>query len=650
MRCIWLVRSFTRLCAVGALLLAAACAGGGGGGDSREAVQQNSPPVADAGPDQTVLPGATVTLNGAASSDPDGSISTHVWSQILGPGVTLSNTRTISPTFIAPAVTATTVLRFSLTVTDNLGTSSPAPDTVDITVQPDATEGGAGTVAVSGVITFARVPFASFPATGLDYAATRQDPARGITVQALNAATSVVLATGSTDGKGRYSLFVPANTNIQLRVIAQMLRQSPLPPPRWNFSVREAGSPQNPYLVDSEPFNSGTADSTKDIAIPSGWNASTRSATGPRLAAPFAILDTVYTATQAVLAVAPQAEFPVLTLDWSPSNPGGQTFYMNSGGGSGRRIVLAGEEDVDIDEYDPHTIAHEFGHYIEDVFSRSDSLGGPHSFGQHLDMRVAFGEGFAYAFAAIVLNDPLVRDAAGLDMRSEGRFSVEQNSTTNPGWFSEASIQELLWDLFDDGVEPEDNVALGFAPLWSVLTGAQRTTDAMTSIFPFITALKSEQPAFALQIDQRVAAESIHSATIDAFGSTETNSAGSPDVLPIYSPISIGGGSVTVVSVGTFDPGDQGNKLSSHRYLRLDVPISQRVRITASATPAGRDVDVVLYRNGTISALGSSPTDESFTANVGTGTYVLDVYDCGNAACGPTLPAPTSITVTVAPN
>ncbi|HEY8508265.1 MAG TPA: hypothetical protein VIL32_07915, partial [Steroidobacteraceae bacterium] len=379
-------------------------------------------------------------------------------------------------------------------------------------------------------------------------------------------------------------------------------------------------------------------------------NASTRAATGPRLAAPFATLDTIYTATQAVLAVAPEADFPVLTVDWSPSNPGGETFYMNAGGGSGRRIVLAGEEDVDIDEYDPHTIAHEFGHYIEDVFSRSDSLGGPHSFGQHLDMRVAFGEGFAYAFAAIVLNDPLVRDAAGLDMRSEGRFSVEQNSTTNPGWFSEASVQELLWDLFDDAAEPEDNVALGFASLWSVLTGAQRTTEAMTSIFPFITALKSEQPAMALQINQRVTAESIHSETIDAFGSTETNSAGSSDVLPIYTPISIGGGSVTVVSVGTFDPGDHGNKLSSHRYLRLDVPSARSVRITASATPAGRDIDVVLYRNGTISALGAGPSDESFTASLGAGTYVLDVFDCGNAACGPALPAATSITVTVAPN
>lgn len=39
--------------------------------------------------------------------------------------------------------------------------------------------------------------------------------------------------------------------------------------------------------------------------------------------------------------------------------------------------------------------------------------GGAHAVGDKLDPRVAFSEGFGYAFAAMVLGDPLVRDAYG---------------------------------------------------------------------------------------------------------------------------------------------------------------------------------------------------------------------------------------------
>jgi hypothetical protein len=90
----------------------------------------NLPPVANAGPDQTVALGAAVTLTGAGSSDPNGDALTCAWSQTGGTAVTLSGATTATPSFTAPAASAT--LTFSLTVSD--GTLQSTADTVVVNV------------------------------------------------------------------------------------------------------------------------------------------------------------------------------------------------------------------------------------------------------------------------------------------------------------------------------------------------------------------------------------------------------------------------------------------------------------------------------------------------------------------------------------
>ena len=98
----------------------------------------NTGPTADAGPDQTVEEGASVTLDGSGSSDPDDDTLTYTWEQTDGtPMVTLNNASAESPTFTAPAnLSANAVLVFSLTVND--GTSDSTPDPVRISVTTDA--------------------------------------------------------------------------------------------------------------------------------------------------------------------------------------------------------------------------------------------------------------------------------------------------------------------------------------------------------------------------------------------------------------------------------------------------------------------------------------------------------------------------------
>ena len=87
--------------------------------------EPNRPPVADAGPDQTVKGESKVVLNGLRSTDPDGDPLRYEWKQVRGSKISLLDADTAKATFVAPKVSARRLFRFNLQVTDLKG-----PDTV----------------------------------------------------------------------------------------------------------------------------------------------------------------------------------------------------------------------------------------------------------------------------------------------------------------------------------------------------------------------------------------------------------------------------------------------------------------------------------------------------------------------------------------
>jgi len=114
----------------------------------------NSPPVANAEPNQTVNVGATVQLNGSGSTDVDGDTLTYRWwflSIPTGSVATLSNSTVVNPTFVADVPG-----NFVVQLIVNDGTVDSAPATVTIGNQDIPPVGNAGppqTVPLGALVT-----------------------------------------------------------------------------------------------------------------------------------------------------------------------------------------------------------------------------------------------------------------------------------------------------------------------------------------------------------------------------------------------------------------------------------------------------------------------------------------------------------------
>jgi hypothetical protein len=502
---------------------------------------------------------------------------------------------------------------------------------------PDPGPGTNVQVSLTGRVTY------DFPAhTGLgaiNYNSMSQRPVRGARVElhsgsssaACGSSGTLLLTATTTNASGDYAIAgTIATGSVVVCVYAELKQTGGGATPGWEFLVVDNTASKALYALASSTINVTAAlTSTVNIHAPSGWGGS--SYTGTRSAAPFAILDVAYTVLQKILAVDADVQLPRLRLNWSINNRNtsgdlttgniGTSFFTVESGS--REIYILGEANDDTDEFDDHVVAHEIGHYIEDALSRADSLGGSHGGDDRLDLRVAYGEGFGNAWSGIVFDDPLYQDSFGNQQASGFAIDVENDTSPTAGWYNETSTQSLIYDAYDSTNEAGDTVALGLGPLYAVWTGAQRTTPAMTSIFPFLKALRDQNASAVAGINALATAQSISGT--DEWGTGETNSGGAT-VLPVYVDYTVGSGATQVC---TTNANGEYNKLGNRRFLRFTVA-STANRTFAVSGPAGSDPDAVLFLAGAEVRRSEAVGNESFQQSLAAGTYVLEVYDFDN--------------------
>lgn len=502
-----------------------------------------------------------------------------------------------------------------------------------------ATQTQTVTVTVSGKVTYDSVPFKSAGTSGLDYNNIIQKEVRGAVVEIVDV-SGRILGTTSTDENGAYSLGV-TGTTAKVRVSAKLIKPVSAGTSNWDFQVKDNTNGNALYVMEGSLADLGTnSTQTRNLNAPSGWGGS--SYTSTRTAAPFAILDVVYEAIQKITTAQNDADFGTLDIFWSKNNiaaSGNKNIgQITTSHFNGVALYILGTENSDTDEYDTAVVGHEWGHYYESQFSRSDSIGGSHGASDMLDIRLAFGEGFGTAMGCIIIDSPLYLDSIGNVQSNTGVFENVENggSRTNAGWYNEASIYSILYDVYDANDDRGDTLSLGFTPMHNLFTDSQKNTEAFTSIFTFITALKAENPGNDEAIDAITSNESI-APIWDIYGTGRTNRR-LENANPLYANLDVGS-SVNITTNYSATANDPSREVGAYNFVKFTIPTSGTYtlnirQVGGSGTP---DPDMFVYKGSStepVATAENSTTTDSIRRTFSPGTYRMAVLiyntDSGN--------------------
>jgi len=193
---------------------------------------------------------------------------------------------------------------------------------------------------------------------------------------------------------------------------------------------------------------------------------------------------------------------PPLTIYWSERNNESILARLTEGkirstffNPVTNNAYILGDRGNDSDEFDDSVILHEYAHMLAARFSRDDSPGGLHILGDMLDPRLAWSEGWANFFSSAVRGSSIY-----IDSKAPGqaiRYDLEEDSPANdrPGYYSEASVGGLLWDLLDDNQDNVDTAQFPFSSIWVAFTDLRNVRFVYLPYF--LEAFLDRNPGFA---------------------------------------------------------------------------------------------------------------------------------------------------------
>jgi hypothetical protein len=524
---------------------------------------------------------------------------------------------------------------------------------------PASTSGN--TVNVTGTINYEHVPVNTTTRT-LNTSAIVNRPARGITINlVVNEATIVASTTTNSKGEYTFSNVSVSATTFSIIAVSEMVKTTS---PTYNFKVVNTvtnGSIGTAYAISSSSQNTSSCTTSCTVNV--------TALDSNRGSGAFSILDVVYTAIQKILIADATTVFPQLNIKWTSTSTNGSFFTTSAttcGTGVPNCVVLLGNRSSDSDEFDLHVIAHEFTHYLESALSRSDSIGGSHSTNDTLEPRIAYGEGLGNAMGAIFLDNPVYTDTT-----AAGGFNLQMETPThtNNGFFSEGSVQSVIWDLYDSVSDSKnaqnDTLNYSFAKIWAAVIALRNITN-ITYIHDFILALKTANPGDTAAINNILTMESI-AASEGAEGNVATKASantsnahsctGGTANYP-YNPIVQALGTTGVVVNAVALAGSQNcgmtsvanNKLFGSKFYRMTAANSGTFSVVATDGGGNtEDPDVYITSQGVVTVTCNQGVSENcVTTAVAGRTYIVEIRTFSTCAVtGCTTGNTNSATITI---
>ncbi|MCB0370263.1 MAG: hypothetical protein KDD45_12780, partial [Bdellovibrionales bacterium] len=281
----------------------------------------------------------------------------------------------------------------------------------------------------------------------------------------------------------------------------------------------------------------------------------------------------------------------------------------------------------DTDHFDNSVIIHEYGHFLEDIYGKTDSPGGYHNGDAVIDPRLAWSEGWANFFQAAVFGNSYYVDTSGFCGDSKESGSCSQNVFLNlsedaasasldrmpsatpmgEGNFREVSISRTLYKI----ISPASNTTplgagIPFKEIWNIFsdgtTGFHASAQAFRSsillnknLDLIISASYSSQSTYWNNILDNEKQNKVFKDYANTFNEQTLNSCtAGTDLSPVVDKTLCSGTSCPFYK--------KSNQLKSNDFYRLDISqsdINSNATIYMDYTQLGSpavDLDIYLYK------------------------------------------------------
>ncbi len=256
----------------------------------------------------------------------------------------------------------------------------------------------------------------------------------GAQVAVLDDSSMEVLGTGATQADGSYTVGYSPRAGVSVHVTVMTRGTNKQLTVASTLGVHAVGGPS---FTAADGVTGQNIDVTEEMA-----------------ARAFNIFTEISLAMDKAMAASHVSPLPALAVRYGPNSDG--SFYTN-------RTIHLKNSASDDDGDDDAVIDHEFGHYVQDAISATDSNGGEHT-GAPADPSLAWSEGFATFFSSFARNDSRYMDSY------EGGIYVFDLEPDHPGIDADPALgmdqlvsewmdASILWDVVDNPTPDDDAFA-----------------------------------------------------------------------------------------------------------------------------------------------------------------------------------------------